>query len=79
MKVKIVYFFLKHLAAAVALWNNMMEPVPSKLTQWKIDEPIECPSPEQFAGVYGGLMIMSSKTRIESAFHLQGRLNFMNE
>lgn len=39
---------LSHEAAAVALWNNMMEPVSSKLTQWTIGEPIECPSPDQF-------------------------------
>uniref|UniRef100_A0A1I8J9G7 Phospholipase B1, membrane-associated n=1 Tax=Macrostomum lignano TaxID=282301 RepID=A0A1I8J9G7_9PLAT len=33
--------------AAQALWNNMIEPVGAKRTDWHIGEPIECLSPEQ--------------------------------
>jgi len=39
---------LSHEAAAVALWNNMIEPVPTKLTQWTIGESIECPAEDDF-------------------------------
>jgi len=38
------FSFLAHEAAAVALWNDMVEPVGSKRTQWTIGEDIECPS-----------------------------------
>ena len=33
-----------HEAAAVALWNNMLEPVGSKRTTWYPGEPINCPT-----------------------------------
>jgi len=33
-----------HQAAAVALWNNMCEPV-DKRTSWVPGEPLECPKP----------------------------------
>jgi len=33
---------LSHNAAGVALWNNIIEPVSSKLTKWTIGEPIDC-------------------------------------
>lgn len=33
--------------AAQALWNNMIEPVGSKRTDWHIGEPVECPTEEQ--------------------------------
>jgi len=42
------FSYLSHEAAAVALWNNMIEPVPSKLTRWTIGEPIECPKENEY-------------------------------
>ncbi|XP_066303633.1 phospholipase B1, membrane-associated-like [Branchiostoma lanceolatum] len=42
------HFGLKaHAAAASALWNNMLEPVGSKRTDWHIGEPVECPTEER--------------------------------
>ena len=35
---------LAHAAAAVSLWNNLIEPVNTKDTTWKIGEPIKCPT-----------------------------------
>lgn len=34
-------------AASIALWNNMIEPVPMKKTKWLPGEPVECPTEEQ--------------------------------
>jgi len=42
------FSFLSHEAAAVALWNNMIEPVGSKKLKWTIGEPVECPSQDQY-------------------------------
>jgi len=39
---------LSHEAAAVAFWNNLIEPVPTKLKKWTVGEPIDCPEPGQF-------------------------------
>lgn len=36
-----------HEAAAVALWNNMLEPVGKKSLAWTVGEPIECPTTER--------------------------------
>ncbi|XP_078619810.1 phospholipase B1, membrane-associated-like [Branchiostoma floridae x Branchiostoma japonicum] len=42
------HFSLKaHAAAAKALWNNMLEPVGSKRTDWHVGEPFECPTEER--------------------------------
>jgi len=38
---------IAHQAAAVALWNNMVEPEEKKKT-WFPGESLECPKPEQF-------------------------------
>ncbi|XP_064623926.1 phospholipase B1, membrane-associated-like [Lineus longissimus] len=35
-----------HAGAAEALWNNMVEPVGMKRTEWRIGEPLECPTEE---------------------------------
>jgi len=37
-----------HSAAALALWNNLMEAPADKKRTWVIGEPYECPSPNQF-------------------------------
>jgi len=42
------FSYLSHEAAAVALWNNMVEPIPSKLTSWTIGEGIDCPLSGQY-------------------------------
>jgi len=39
---------LSHEAAAVALWNNMFEPVHQKKLDWVPGEPFECPPPGSF-------------------------------
>jgi hypothetical protein len=36
-----------HNGAAVALWNNMMQPVGAKDLQWTLGEGIDCPSHKQ--------------------------------
>ncbi|XP_078698909.1 phospholipase B1, membrane-associated-like [Branchiostoma floridae x Branchiostoma belcheri] len=42
------HFSLKaHAAAASALWNNMLEPVGSKRTDWHVGEPLECPTEDR--------------------------------
>ncbi|KAK3714404.1 hypothetical protein QZH41_020656, partial [Actinostola sp. cb2023] len=33
-----------HAAAAVALWNSMLEPLHSKSTDWNVDQKLSCPS-----------------------------------
>ncbi|CAH1792265.1 unnamed protein product [Owenia fusiformis] len=35
-----------HAAAAEALWNSMLEPLGLKRTEWRLGEPLECPSEE---------------------------------
>ncbi|XP_004349482.1 phospholipase B1 [Capsaspora owczarzaki ATCC 30864] len=35
---------IAHEASGLALWNSMVEPVGHKRTDWKIGEPLECPS-----------------------------------
>jgi len=52
---------LGHEAAAVALWNNMVEPVPTKLTQWTIGEPIECPAENQFFFTHKNSLLYSKQ------------------
>jgi len=37
-----------HAAAAIGLWNNLVEPMNEKKTSWVIGEPIECPEQGQF-------------------------------
>jgi phospholipase B1 len=36
------FSYLSHDAAGIALWNNIIEPIPTKLTKWTIGEPIDC-------------------------------------
>lgn len=41
-----------HANAALALWNNIIEPVNTKKTQWWLDEPFECAEKGEFLYTY---------------------------